>query len=715
MRPRRHLLLFLALTGACSGSEPGDSGDLIVTVSGLPSSVPASVSVSGPGGFARALTGSQHLTGLNAGSYTVAADLVSGGGASYQPAPALQTLTVTEGSSPAAATVSYAVWGGSLTVTIAGLPSGGAGSVTVSGPGAFERRLTASTTLSGLTAGLYTLAAQSVAVSAEQYDPTPPVANITVAAGASTAATITYAPGSSAGLNLRIAGMHLTQSVQTFTGTVPLVKDRDGYLRVFVTANGPNVATPSVRVRFYLNGAVASEVTIPAPASSVPLSSSQASLTSSWNIPVPKGLIRPSLAILAEVDPGNAVAEGVETDNVFPASGTPLPMDVRTTSTFAVRFVPVRQAGGFQGDVSNANMASYLVSTMRMHPLASYDADLRAPYTTSAPRVEADNDNGAWSTILSEINSLRLADPPSGRHYFGVLNTPYGSGVAGIGYVGGSAALGWDRPGADLVAAHEWGHNWGRLHAPCNDPPNPDPSYPYANGVIGVYGFDVVTGSLKPSSYHDVMGYCNDEWISDYTYGAVLSYRAAHPDVVSAFSQASQPCLLVWGRIVDGQPVLEPAFEVIARPALPARSGRYSLEGRAADGGELFRLSFTPDTVADDPRGGQQFAFAIPLASERSSRLALIRLAVPGGESTRQATPSLRAPLPEARRTGPGRVSVRWNSARHPMVMVRDPGTGMVLSFARGGRSEVVTDRDDLELQVSDGVRSEGRRVRVTR
>ena len=714
MRPWPNLLLLLALAGACSGSEPSDSGSLAVSVSGLPSGVPASVSVSGPGGFAQSLTSSETLTGLSAGSYTVAADPVAGGGTSYQPAPALQTVTVAEGPSPAAAAVSYVVLGGSLTVTIAGLPPGGAGSVTVSGPGGFEQLLAATTTLSGLTAGLYTLTAQSVAVSAQQYDPNPPVANVTVAAGAAAAASITYTPGSSAGLNLRIAGMHLTQSVQTFTGTVPLVKDRDGFLRVFVIANGPNIATPPVRVRFYRNGVLASEVTIPAPGSSVPLSASQASLSSSWNISVPKSLIQPNLAILAEVDPGNAVAEAIETDNAFPASGAPLPMDVRTTSTFDVRFVPVRQSGGLQGDVGNANMASFLVATMRIHPLASYDADLRAPYTTSAPQVEADNANGAWSTILSEINSLRIADQSS-RHYFGVLNTPYSSGVAGVGYVGGSAALGWDRPGADFVAAHEWGHNWGRLHAPCNDPPNPDTSYPYANGVIGVYGFDLVAGSLKPPTYHDLMGYCNNEWISDYTYTGVLSYRATHPDVVSAFSQALQPCLLVWGRVVDGRPVLEPAFELITRPALPARSGRYSLEGRGADGGELFRVSFTPDSVADDPHGGRQFAFAIPLASERAARLALIRFAAPGGVSTRQAAPSGQPPVLDARRSAPGRVSVRWNAARHPMVMVRDPATGMVLSFARGGSGEIVTDRADLDLQVSDGVRSEGRRVRVTR
>ena len=52
-------------------------------------------------------------------------------------------------------------------------------------------------------------------------------------------------------LNFCINGMYLTQSVQTYNGSVPLVKSRDGYLRVFVTANQSNTAAPSVRVTFY--------------------------------------------------------------------------------------------------------------------------------------------------------------------------------------------------------------------------------------------------------------------------------------------------------------------------------------------------------------------------------------------------------------------------------------------------------------------------------
>jgi hypothetical protein len=58
-------------------------------------------------------------------------------------------------------------------------------------------------------------------------------------------------------------------------------------------------------------------------------------------------------------------------------------------------------------------------------------------------------------------------------------------------------------------------------------------------------------------------------------------------------------------------------------------------------------------------------------------------------------------------------VSLQWNAAVHPMVMVRDARSGEVLSFARGGSVTVPGTGADLELVASDGVRS--RRLDVAR
>ena len=57
--------------------------------------------------------------------------------------------------------------------------------------------------------------------------------------------------------------------------------------------------------------------------------------------------------------------------------------------------------------------------------------------------------------------------------------------------------------------AHELGHTMSLLHTPCGGANNQDPSYPYSNGSIGVWGYDFRDGgSLVAPHNRDVMSYC---------------------------------------------------------------------------------------------------------------------------------------------------------------------------------------------------------------
>jgi hypothetical protein len=700
---------------ACGGESTGPStGSLAVTVTGLPGGAQADVSVLGPGGFTRALTGTQTLTGLTPGPYTVSADLVTAGGDVYAGTPVSQSVIVPEGSTPAPAQVTYAVTTGSLTVTITGLPGGATASVQVTGPGGFDQTLTATTTLTGLAPGSYTVAASPVSASGSQYAPVPATQQAVVGTGGSASATVTYAEAGIAGLNYRIDGVYLTQSVQTYTGSVPLIANRDGYLRVFVTASEANLLSPDVRVRFYSAGVLVSDQTITR-TGPTPLAPQEGTLSSSWNLPVPKALIQANLSLRLTVDPGNQVAETNETDNDFPSGGLPLTPEVRTASSFQVTLIPIITAvDGRVGNLNAANRDQYLAGAMRMHPLSSFNATIGGSLTVpnTVPALQHDNGNGAWNKVLNEVQARRAADGSS-RYYVGVVNVGYSSGVAGIGYVGFPASLVWDKlPSAASVAAHEWGHNWGRQHAPCGDPGNPDAAYPYAGGVIGVYGLDVAAAELKPTTYHDLMGYCGNEWISDYTYRGVMQFRGAETGIASAVGQAVQPTLVVWGRIEDGRVVLEPAFQATTRPSLPARDGPYRVEARAADGSRIFGLGFAPVEVADDRQGGRHFAFTVPLSPERIARVASLRLEGEGRMVELRRSAGGMATV-DATRLGAGRVVLRWDASRTPMVVVRHPRTGEILSFARGGRAEVATDEPELALSLSDRLGSRDARVRV--
>lgn len=487
--------------------------------------------------------------------------------------------------------------------------------------------------------------------------------------------------------------MYLTQAAQRYDGSAPLVAGRAAYLRVFAVASGSNSATPAVRVRLYSGTTLVQTQTIPAPGSSVPLTASEATLAGSWNLLVPGSLVQPGLRVLADADPSAAIPESNEADNAFPASGVPAALDVRALPTFALRFVPVlQQVNGLQGNVSDANKDQFLADTRAMLPVAGYDADVRAPYTTSAPALQSDNANDAWGTILSEVLALRSADGTS-RYYYGVVRTSYTSGVAGIGYVGGGArtALGWDRlPSGSGVMAHELGHNMGRSHAPCGGVGSPDPSYPHAGGGIGIWGLDVGSLTLKsPATFKDLMGYCSPEWISDYNWSAMLSYRQGGPNYVGEAEgrRGGGAGLLVWGRLTPSGPVLEPAFVLDAPVTLPAPGPhRIDLIGLA---GEVLRsIPFRAVEVHDVPTGREEaFAFVLPFDRGTRIELAAVRL-VSGGRVVERRVDGTE-PAASIVSDPRGGAIIRWDATRTPMLLVRDGASGQILSFARDGEIRV--------------------------
>ncbi|MCC6928838.1 MAG: hypothetical protein IT359_07595 [Gemmatimonadaceae bacterium] len=700
------------------------TGGIQFAVNGLAGNVPADITITGPGGYSRNVTASQLLLGLTAGMYTITARNVASGANAWAPNPASQNVAVPASTFTVDAAVTYVTAIGALTVTVNGLPGGVNAAVTVTGAGGYSRAVTATTTITGLAQGIYTVKASSVSNAGTTYTPTPATGNVSVGGGVTSTATVSYsasAPPPPSSLNLVIDGMHVQQVVQTYGGTVPLVAGRDGLLRVFVKANMANTATPTVRVRLYSGATLASTVSIPAPGTSVPQTITEGTLASSWNTTIPAALMQNGLKILADVDPTNTVTESSDSDNSYPVSGTAGSMDVRNVSTLSVRLVPVLQsANGLQGNVTAGNATQFTADILKLYPLTQVDAEVRAPYTTAAPALQSGDNNGAWLQILSEVNALRTADASS-RYYYGVVKTSYGSGIAGLGYVPGRAAIGWDHlPSGANVMAHEVGHNLGRFHAPGCGAGGPDPSYPKATGRLEGYGYNIATNALKDTAVtYDLMSYCSPVWISAYTYSAILSYRAANPFVAAASAVAgsySQRGLLVWGRIQNGQVILEPTYEVDAPPSLPTKGGRNRLQGFGPLGQPLFDFTFDGDQVADHPAGSaEHFAFIVPMGMMGGTSPTRVRASAGArqAEYLSIASTPASAAAPVVQRLNSRAVRLRWNGAEARGVLVRHPRTGEILAFARGGDAVVYTAEGSLDLTLSDGVRSARQRVTV--
>jgi hypothetical protein len=678
------------------------------------------------------------LTGLAPGIYTVAAAGVTVGTASYQASPSSQTVSVA-GGSPALASVTYTTPTGNIDLSIDGLGTSHEALVTVTGPNSYSKQVTTSEMLTGLTPGDYTIDAQNTtAFCGSSFTASPTTQTVTVTVSVTSNATVTYSSTPAGTLNLCVDGMYLTQSAQNYTGTVPVVQARDGLLRIFVVADQANAALPTVRVRFYNDPNPTPVLTqdVPAPVGmvGVPTAPDESSLTNSWNYVVPGSMIVPGLRITAEVDPGLLIPESSDGDNIL----APPALDVRTVPTLNVTFVPVLQRGipagrRFAGNVTTANKAAYLEETQSMHPISVSDAQVHAAYTTTTTdTLQFDNGNSAWVTILNEMDVLQTTEA-TGRYYYGVVKVSYGGGVAGVAYVSNASvfpqqvarvALGWDYlPSGSTVAAHELGHNWARNHSPCGGPTGVDPSYPRLDGTTGGYGYDVAAGVVHPPSDTDIMAYCETKWISEYTYTGVLNYLTSVGPMIQGgvVSSAIQPCLVVWGHVRNGELVLEPAFQVNTRPRLPVRAGPYALEGRASDGSRIFGLSFTPNEVADAPGNQQNFAYAVPLSSAQASRLQSLHLSGQGRPAMLAAAAAVNGAgstalsrAVEIRRVRPGSVSLRWDARVNPMIMVRDPDNGQVLSLARGGDVELSTSKSQVDLVISDGVKSRVQRMAVT-
>ena len=710
-------------TGAASVTYSLTGGSIDLAVIGLPAGAAPRIKLIGSS--SRDVTAAGFVDAIPAGTYVIQADTAQNSdGDRFASTLFNQTVTIHPSLASVSASVTYALASGTLALSIDGLPPGSdPAPVTVAGPDGYVRRLNASQTLRGLSPGTYSIMAATHHESCPlAFAPVVGQQIIDIATGTTDNRSVSYGQVSvsAATLNLRIDAIHLTQITQDLSGAVPLLAGKEALLRVFGTASEGNSVRPTVRVTLS-NGTV---IDLGASEASVRETAAPGIIAASWNVVVPASAVAAGLTAVAEIDPGNKICETNESDNRFPATGV-MTADVRMGPTIGIRFLRVRNSAGFVGLVNGERLDAFLAYSRKVHPISEYDADIRlVPYATTRGGFQANDQNGNWSAVLGELSALRVAEG-SERYYHGIVRVTYNSGIAGIGVIGGKAALTWDYlPSGSEVVAHELGHNFARFHAPCGNPGGPDRFYPdtgeYAGGKIGQVGYDVAERALKlPTAFADFMSYCKPTWTSDYTYKGILAWLtdpARGPTLPIASAPSRIPSLLVWGRIVDGVPVLEPAFEITTRPAMPTSPGRHRLSIEDDARAEILGFEFAGEQVADLPNDVETFAFAVPISMLRGRAPATLALSSRGGTVRHSArSTAITDPAATVDRLGGVAVRVRWDSTRFPMALVRDPVSGDVLSFARGGDVTVETNRGEIEISYSNQIHSSRRRVSIPR
>lgn len=149
---------------------------------------------------------------------------------------------------------------------------------------------------------------------------------------------------------------------------------------------------------------------------------------------------------------------------------------------------------------------------------------------------------GCGSGFNSLLDQLRDIKGDTDDLVYGLL--PGGTPLTGVGGCGGGGA-GTGMIGDGVTLAHEAGHAVGRKHAPCDDsarcdsPLNTDDDYPsygsYVSDSVGEFGFDPQSNSVfDPATTRDFMGYSPMQWISPYTYAALMAKGDPSPSTGGA-------------------------------------------------------------------------------------------------------------------------------------------------------------------------------------
>jgi hypothetical protein len=540
-----------------------------------------------------------------------------------------------------------------------------------------------------------------------------------------------------------IEAVHLNQGSQTLEGTIGGVAERPGLLRVFVRANRENSEAVEALVRLYENGALFREARIAGP-ESVPTNPDPNRLGHSWNLHLGAEDVPAGLEVEVILDPDHAAAVENRDGHLFPPGGGAASLDVQRLAPLRLVFFPVTltRESNATGFINQSNLPIFLTDLQRWIPVHGIIPSLMPAWVSGADLRETQG----WTELLSDLRARRIADGAVYEYYHGIVPAFPGIAWAGFAYVGRDpenrslrVGLTYDNlPAAAGTLAHELGHNLGRLHSPCGNPSGVDGDYPHPGALLGSPGYDIQQRTLvMPGDARDYMSYCALRFPSDYTYQATVTRRRTDPVPAGdgaqgvaalgygdgAVSAPSTDGLLIWGWVGSPGVVLNPAFRLEAPPSLSAETGPHTLRGVAADGRELFRLSFEGARADHDPDPqARHFGFFVPLSPADADALERIELDSPLGRAVHVTAPVRLPHPPEGVHRDPevfvdrmegARMRLRWDGERFPMAMLRDPQSGQIVGFARDGRM-VLPERtgEALEVILSDGVRSRPARPR---
>jgi len=323
----------------------------------------------------------------------------------------------------------------------------------------------------------------------------------------------------------------------------PVVTGRPALVRVFVTKGAGYAAGPVTAELRLVDGTTR----LPGlkDTKTISADSTDEAAASTFNFEVPAESLAAGVTYQVLLTSTTGVVPKGAVDSRFPKDGGVQALENEASGKLKIVVVPVQYDADGSGrlpDVSATQMDLYKQVFMARYPATEIDIKTRAPWSYAS----AISANGSgFSAVLNAVTNLRKADGAAPDvYYYGAFapktsfNSFCGGGcVTGLSTVVDSpntaflrASVGVGFPGEDAAntAAHEVGHAHGREHAPCGGAQGIDPDFPYTGGSIGVWGYNILEKTLlSPTKGKDMMGYCPNEWVSDYTFKALFDRIAA--------------------------------------------------------------------------------------------------------------------------------------------------------------------------------------------
>jgi hypothetical protein len=459
-----------------------------------------------------------------------------------------------------------------------------------------------------------------------------------------------------------VTGLEVTQTVQDLAHTVALVANKRTVVRAYLDINAPSAATVTGNLLVWRPPLGPWQV-VPAsgnatvdPARNGQIRAQRETLTASLNFELPAALLAdgPVMVTLFNVRrAGSGVPVACANCNisirVVTMQSAP-PARVRVLGiTYPFGTPPVVQT---PRTLDFDRIASWIG---RAYPTAQVQmARLNVPATATWP-FNCNQVNAQLSAIRNlDVSVNNTVDART--HYYGLVwdgggfmrgcasgipgsadPTTVASGPTGVP----SGTFGWDTDGSygDWYTGHELGHTYGRFHigSGCGETSD-DPGYPFPSGQIssadGAFvGFDVgdtaagiARAALPGTQWRDVMSYCQNQWVSSYTYRRIWD-RLAAEDVLAPGAPAPT------GENVPVAAGPRPSVEAAGAPSPGVTRGE--MRPQQAVGYRDRQQQSEPSSAAVPGPGLSPAMPAIPVASERAAAAA--------DQSGDMITPEMRA------------------------------------------------------------------------